>query len=270
MNAEKLEDALYFDNRFAHELPADHVDDNYVRQVEAACHGGHQFDNWAGQLGDGRAINLGEVVNGQGERWVLQLKGVPAIFSHGRWPAVLLFGARISLAARLCCRRATTRALSLVTTGKDVRDMFYDGHPKQTRRRRLRIAPSFYSPDRFNSLQRGANRRTAACRLRSHRFSPLGHPSEKCICAGEEIVQHTALLVAHWIAWAWHGVMNTDNMSILGLTIDYGPYGWLENYDPGWTPNTTDASGRRYRYNYQSPIAHWNLAQLGQALLPLY
>ena len=65
-----------------------------------------------------------------------------------------------------------------------------------------------------------------------------------------------------------HGVMNTDNMSILGLTIDYGPYGWLENYDPEWTPNTTDASGRRYRYSYQSPIAHWNLAQLGQALLP--
>ena len=75
MNTEKLEDALYFDNRFTHELPADHVDDNYVRQVEAACYGGHQFGNWAGQLGDGRAINLGEVVNGQGERWVLQLKG---------------------------------------------------------------------------------------------------------------------------------------------------------------------------------------------------
>jgi serine/tyrosine/threonine adenylyltransferase len=66
-----------------------------------------------------------------------------------------------------------------------------------------------------------------------------------------------------------HGVMNTDNMSILGLTIDYGPYGWLEGYDPGWTPNTTDAQGRRYRFGNQPAIAQWNLAQLGNALVPL-
>ena len=66
-----------------------------------------------------------------------------------------------------------------------------------------------------------------------------------------------------------HGVMNTDNMSILGLTIDYGPYGWLEGYDPTWTPNTTDAQGRRYRYGNQPHIAHWNLARLAEALLPL-
>jgi uncharacterized protein YdiU (UPF0061 family) len=66
-----------------------------------------------------------------------------------------------------------------------------------------------------------------------------------------------------------HGVMNTDNMSILGLTIDYGPYGWLENYDPNWTPNTTDAGGRRYRYSYQPAIAHWNLVRLANAIYPL-
>ena len=66
-----------------------------------------------------------------------------------------------------------------------------------------------------------------------------------------------------------HGVLNTDNMSILGLTIDYGPYGWLENFDPGWTPNTTDASGRRYRYGAQPQIVHWNLVQLANALVPL-
>jgi uncharacterized protein YdiU (UPF0061 family) len=63
--------------------------------------------------------------------------------------------------------------------------------------------------------------------------------------------------------------MNTDNMSILGLTIDYGPYGWLDDYDPNWTPNTTDAQGRRYRFDNQPQVAHWNLAQLGEALLPL-
>jgi uncharacterized protein YdiU (UPF0061 family) len=67
-----------------------------------------------------------------------------------------------------------------------------------------------------------------------------------------------------------HGVMNTDNMSILGLTIDYGPYGWIDDYDPDWTPNTTDAQGRRYRFAQQAPIAHWNLARLAGALLPLF
>ena len=66
-----------------------------------------------------------------------------------------------------------------------------------------------------------------------------------------------------------HGVMNTDNMSILGLTIDYGPYGWLEGFDPNWTPNTTDAQGRRYCFGNQPNIAHWNLARLAGALAPL-
>ena len=78
-------------------------------------------------------------------------------------------------------------------------------------------------------------------------------------------------MLVHWMRVGFvHGVMNTDNMSILGLTIDYGPYGWLENYDPNWTPNTTDASGRRYRFGQQPQIALWNLAQLGQALISLF
>jgi uncharacterized protein YdiU (UPF0061 family) len=77
-------------------------------------------------------------------------------------------------------------------------------------------------------------------------------------------------MIVHWQRVGFvHGVMNTDNMSILGLTIDYGPYGWLENYDPQWTPNTTDAEDRRYRYENQPQIAYWNLAQLGNAIYPL-
>ena len=77
-------------------------------------------------------------------------------------------------------------------------------------------------------------------------------------------------MIVHWMRVGFvHGVMNTDNMSILGLTIDYGPYGWLENYDPDWTPNTTDAQGRRYRYGHQPQIAHWNLYQLANAIGPL-
>ena len=86
----------------------------------------------------------------------------------------------------------------------------------------------------------------------------------------EEVSEATAEMVAHWMRVGFvHGVMNTDNMSILGLTIDYGPYGWLEDYDPDWTPNTTDAAHRRYRYAQQPQIAHWNLVQLANALHPI-
>jgi uncharacterized protein YdiU (UPF0061 family) len=85
-----------------------------------------------------------------------------------------------------------------------------------------------------------------------------------------EICEKTAQLISHWMRVGFvHGVMNTDNMSILGLTIDYGPYGWLEGYDPGWTPNTTDAHGLRYCYANQPHMAQWNLTQLANALFPL-
>jgi uncharacterized protein YdiU (UPF0061 family) len=86
----------------------------------------------------------------------------------------------------------------------------------------------------------------------------------------EEICRRTATLISEWMRVGFvHGVMNTDNMSILGLTLDYGPYGWLEGYDPGWTPNTTDAQGRRYAYGNQPQIALWNLVRLANALVPL-
>jgi uncharacterized protein YdiU (UPF0061 family) len=84
------------------------------------------------------------------------------------------------------------------------------------------------------------------------------------------VCRRTGGLIADWMRLGFvHGVMNTDNMSILGLTIDYGPYGWLEGYDPMWTPNTTDAQGRRYSYGNQPYIAQWNLARLAEALIPL-
>jgi uncharacterized protein YdiU (UPF0061 family) len=85
-----------------------------------------------------------------------------------------------------------------------------------------------------------------------------------------EVCRRTAEMIVHWMRVGFvHGVMNTDNMSILGLTIDYGPYGWLDNYDPNWTPNTTDASEARYRFSNQPQIAHWNLSRLAMALHPL-
>jgi uncharacterized protein YdiU (UPF0061 family) len=85
-----------------------------------------------------------------------------------------------------------------------------------------------------------------------------------------EVRDATVEMVVEWMRVGFvHGVMNTDNMSILGQTIDYGPYGWLENYDPNWTPNTTDAAGRRYRFSYQPGIAQWNLTRLAEAIYPL-
>ncbi|MBT7421901.1 MAG: YdiU family protein [Gemmatimonadetes bacterium] len=246
----------------------------------ATCYGGHQFGNWAGQLGDGRAINLGEVVNGRSERWALQLKGA-GLTPYSRMAdglAVLRSSVREFLCSEAMFHLGvpTTRALSLVKTGEQVvRDMFYDGNAKPEPGAVVcRVAPSF---TRFGSFQifssRGeveVLRQLLDYTLRTD-FPHLGPPSKETYLQWyREVVERTAEMIAHWMRVGFvHGVMNTDNMSILGLTIDYGPYGWLEDYDPNWTPNTTDAQGRRYRFGNQPQVAHWNLAQLGQALLPL-
>ena len=246
----------------------------------AACYGGHQFGNWAGQLGDGRAINLGEAVNRRGEHWTLQLKGAgPTPYSRRADGLAVM---RSSLREFLCSEAMhhlgvpTTRALSLILTGEMVeRDMFYDGRPEEEPGAVVcRVAPSFL---RFGNYELFAARgeldvlrRLADFTIRTL-FPQLGEPSPAVY--GQwfaEVCRTTAELMVHWLRVGFvHGVMNTDNLSILGLTIDYGPYGWLEDYDPLWTPNTTDAEGRRYCYGRQPTIAHWNLAQLANALHPL-
>ena len=246
----------------------------------AACYGGHQFGNWAGQLGDGRAINLGEVVNSQEQHWTLQLKGAgPTPYSRNADGLAVL---RSSLREFLCSEAMhhlgipTTRALSLILTGEPVeRDMFYDGHPEEEPGAIVcRVAPSFI---RFGNFEIFASRNELAVlrQLADHTirtlFPHLAPPSPEVYSQWfAEVCRTTAELMVHWLRVGFvHGVMNTDNMSILGLTIDYGPYGWLEDYDPTWTPNTTDAHGRRYCFGRQPQIAHWNLAQLANALLPL-
>ncbi|MBP7518509.1 MAG: YdiU family protein [Desulfobulbus sp.] len=246
----------------------------------AACYGGHQFGNWAGQLGDGRAINLGETVNRRGEHWTLQLKGAgPTPYSRRADGLAVM---RSSLREFLCSEAMhhlgvpTTRALSLILTGERVeRDMFYDGRVEEEPGAVVcRVAPSFL---RFGNYELFAARgelevlrRLADFTIRTL-FPHLGEPSPAVY--GQwfaEVCRTTAELMVHWLRVGFvHGVMNTDNLSILGLTIDYGPYGWLEDYDPYWTPNTTDAAGRRYCYGRQPTIAHWNLAQLANALHPL-
>ncbi|MFA5983221.1 MAG: YdiU family protein [Methylococcaceae bacterium] len=246
----------------------------------AMCYGGHQFGQWAGQLGDGRAINLGEVTNSQKQHWTLQLKGAgPTPYSRSADGLAVL---RSSVREFLCSEAMyhlgvpTTRALSLVLTGENVvRDMFYDGHPQHEQGAIVcRVAPSFV---RFGNFQIFASRgeidllRQLVDFTVRRDFPHLGEPSKAVYLAWlEEVCQRTAIMVLHWLRVGFvHGVMNTDNMSILGLTIDYGPYGWLENYDPDWTPNTTDAANKRYRYGTQHQIALWNLAQLANAIYPL-
>ena len=246
----------------------------------AMCYGGHQFGNWAGQLGDGRAINLGEVINHQGNRWVLQLKGAgPTPYSRNADGLAVL---RSSVREFLCSEAMfflgipTTRALSLTLTGESVeRDMFYDGHPKEEPGAVVcRLSPSFI---RFGSFQiHGARGETDLLRqlvdytIRTD-FPHLGPPGKQTYLHWfQEVCDRTRTLVIHWMRTGFvHGVMNTDNMSILGLTIDYGPYGWLEDYDPVWTPNTTDAQSRRYCFQNQGQIALWNLAQLANAVYSL-
>lgn len=246
----------------------------------AMCYGGHQFGSWAGQLGDGRAINLGEVINDQKQRWTLQLKGAgPTPYSRTADGLAVL---RSSVREFLCSEAMhhlgvpTTRALSLILTGESVvRDMFYDGHPREEFGAVVcRVAPSFV---RFGNFQIHAARRDTETlrKLAEYTiltdFPHLGPASpETCAEWFREVCVLTAKMIVHWQRVGFvHGVMNTDNMSILGLTIDYGPYGWLDNFDPNWTPNTTDASTRRYRFGQQPQVALWNLIQLANSLVPL-
>ncbi|HLT43832.1 MAG TPA: YdiU family protein [Luteimonas sp.] len=262
----------------------------------ATNYGGHQFGHWAGQLGDGRAITLGEAVSAQGARLELQLKGAgPTPYSRSADGRAVL---RSSVREFLCSEAMhhlgipTTRALSLAGTGEAVvRDMFYDGHPRAEPGAIVcRVAPSFL---RFGHFQLPAARGDVGLLRQLADFciwrdfphlldAPPGAPLDALRRRGAftparygawfmEVCERTARTVAGWMRVGFvHGVLNTDNMSILGLTIDYGPYGWIDDYDPDWTPNTTDAQGRRYRFGWQPRVAHWNLAQLASALAPLF
>ena len=253
-------------------------------QPVASNYGGHQFGHWAGQLGDGRAITLGELVNAAGERWELQLKGAgPTPYSRTADGRAVL---RSSIREFLCSEAMhhlgvpTTRALSLVATGNSVvRDMFYDGHPRAEPGAVVcRVAPSFL---RFGHFELPASRGEVDVLRRLVDFCIARDFPELSKAGGEaerrdaewfaQVCERTACMAAHWMRVGFvHGVMNTDNMSILGLTIDYGPYGWIDDFDPDWTPNTTDAHGRRYRFGWQPKIAYWNLTRLAHALSPLF
>lgn len=250
-------------------------------QSFAMCYGGHQFGNWAGQLGDGRAINLCEVVH-DNNRWALQLKGAGATpYSRTADGLAVL---RSSIREHLCSEAMyhlgvpTTRSLSLCLTGDNVmRDVMYDGNPAFEKGAVVcRVAQSFI---RFGNFQIFASRKDTEnlSKLTDYTIkyffpeikSDL-EPKDRYIAFFNSVLDRTLEMVIHWQRVGFvHGVMNTDNLSILGQTIDYGPYGWLEGYDKEWTPNTTDRQNRRYRYGNQPIIAQWNLYQLANALFPL-
>ena len=241
----------------------------------AMCYAGHQFGNWAGQLGDGRAINLGEIKD-----WAVQLKGSgPTPYSRTADGLAVL---RSSVREYLCSEAMhhlgvpSTRALSLSLTGDQVlRDVMYNGNPAHEKGAIVsRVAKSFL---RFGNFEIFAARNDLKnlktltdYTIKSH-FSHLGKPSKEVYLQFfQEVTNKTLEMIIHWQRVGFvHGVMNTDNMSILGLTIDYGPYGWLEGFDFEWTPNTTDKQHKRYRYGNQPTIGLWNLYQLANALYPL-
>ena len=236
----------------------------------AAVYSGHQFGVWAGQLGDGRAHLLGEVA-GPDSGWEIQLKGAGQTpysrFADGR--AVL----RSSIREYLCSEAMaglgipTTRALCVVGSSAPVRRETIETAAVVTR-----LAPSFI---RFGSFEhwRVLRRMDELRQLADHvieRFRPecraAANPYDALL---RDVGRRNGELIAHWQAVGFmHGVMNTDNMSILGLTLDYGPFGFMDAFDAGHICNHSDADGR-YSYQSQPQIGHWNLYALGRALAPL-
>lgn len=241
----------------------------------AMLYSGHQFGGYTPQLGDGRAMMLGEVTNNAGEKWELQLKGSGQTpYSRGADGRAVL---RSTIREYLCSEAMhalgipTTRALSI--TGSD-EEVYRESIEKGAML--LRMAPShvrfgsfevFYHRQQFEELQ------TLADYLIEHHYSELQNitnPNERYLALFEKILSRTAKLISQWQQVGFsHGVMNTDNMSILGLTLDYGPYGFMDEYDAGFVCNHSDHYGR-YAFDQQPDIGGWNLSRLAQAMLPLF
>lgn len=237
----------------------------------AMLYSGHQFGVYVPQLGDGRAILLGEVKNERGERWDLQLKGAGLTpFSRdGDGRAVL----RSTLREYLCSEAMhwlgipTTRSLCIVGSDHQVyREQVETGATL------VRMAPShvrFGTFEIFYYRKQYEHLKILADYVIEQHFPHLAPVGDKYARLFDEVVERTAKLIAQWQAVGWaHGVMNSDNMSILGITLDYGPFGFMDDYDPGFICNHSDHNGR-YAFNQQPFIGLWNLSCLAQALLPL-
>ncbi len=237
----------------------------------ATVYSGHQFGVWAGQLGDGRALGLGELEHA-GKRHELQLKG------SGRTPYSRMGDGRAVLRSSIrefLCSEAmhhlgvpTTRALTVIGSDQPVRREGLETSAVITR-----VAASFVRFGHFEHYS-ADNQIEALRALADHvitRFYPHCHAADDPYLALlQEVVLRTADLIARWQSLGFcHGVMNTDNMSILGLTLDYGPFGFIDAFDASYVCNHSDTHGR-YAYRMQPRVAHWNCLCLAQALSPLF
>ena len=242
----------------------------------ASVYAGHQFGHWAGQLGDGRAILLGEAVAPNGDLLELQLKGggLTPYSRMGDGRAVLRSSIREFLASEAMHALGipTTRALCITGSDLPVRRETLETAAVVTR-----VAPSFIRFghfEHFSYSDQHAELRQLADFVIDHfypacREPAAGQPGNAYAALLAAVALRTASLMAGWQAVGFmHGVMNTDNMSILGLTIDYGPFQFMDGFDPGHICNHSDPTGR-YAYNRQPPVAFWNLMALAQALMPL-
>jgi serine/tyrosine/threonine adenylyltransferase len=240
----------------------------------AAVYSGHQFGVWAGQLGDGRAILLGDVPTLAASptgRTELQLKGagLTPYSRMGDGRAVLRSSIREFLCSEAMAALGIPTSRALCVTGTD---MLVMRETPETGAIATRMAPSFV---RFGSFEhwfyndREAELRTLADYVIDNFYAELRSEPNPYQALLAEVTRRTAELMAQWQAVGFmHGVMNTDNMSILGLTIDYGPFGFMEAFDARHICNHSDQNGR-YAYHMQPKIGQWNCFALGQALLPL-
>ncbi|XP_062567085.1 protein adenylyltransferase SelO-like [Saccostrea cucullata] len=242
-------------------------------------YGGHQFGYWAGQLGDGRAVMLGEYTNQRGERWELQLKG------SGRTPysrqgdgrAVLRSSVREFLCSEAMFHLGipTSRAAALVVSDDPVmRDQFYDGHPRVERGAViLRLAHSWFRIGSLEILAKNKEfqflRQLLDFVIENFFLHINTTGKDKYLELYSRIVSDTAELIAQWQSVGFtHGVCNTDNFSLLSITIDYGPFGFMEDYNPKFVPNSSDDEGR-YSYEKQPDVGVFNLEKLGEAIKPV-
>jgi len=246
----------------------------------ATAYAGHQFGNWAGQLGDGRAILAGEIENNEGVKTEIQWKGAGATpySRHADGRAVLRSSVREYLMSEAMYHLGvpTTRALSLCFTGENVvRDMMYSGNPQEEKGAVVvRTAESFLRFGHFElmSAQKEIDTLQKLTDFTIKNYFPeiTSEGEQKYKDFFQSVCTKTADLMVEWFRVGFvHGVMNTDNMSILGLTIDFGPFSMMDEYDLNFTPNTTDLPGRRYAFGKQGQISQWNLWQLANALFAL-
>ncbi|QMM52646.1 YdiU family protein [Enterobacter sp. RHB15-C17] len=239
-------------------------------QPLAQVYSGHQFGVWAGQLGDGRGILLGEqqLANGQTVDWHLKGAGLTPYSRMGDGRAVLRSTIRESLASEAMHALGipTTRALSIVTSDTQIARETYEPGAML-----MRIAQShvrFGHFEHFYYRREPEKVRQLADFVILHHWPQWQDDADKYILWFRDVVARTASLMACWqtVGFA-HGVMNTDNMSILGLTMDYGPYGFLDDYQPDFICNHSDHQGR-YSFENQPAVGLWNLQRLAQSLSP--